>query len=130
DAKHLMHDHACPRHAALHDGSNGGCAVADRCCFFRCRTDHEAGLIHEGEDGQVECVAHIDKAAKLLRGLCGHCACIEVTVICDHADARAIEPRKSGDERGAEALCHFEKAVPVHHRFHDLAHVEGFARVP
>ena len=63
------------------------------------RPDHEAGLVDEVDDGQVERVGQLDERLHLLRGVGGHAAAVEHRVRGEDGDRPAVEAGQAGDRR-------------------------------
>ncbi len=129
DAEGLPHDDRGPGHRAVRRGEHGRGAEADGAEALGLRADHEARLVDEGDDRQVEDLAFLDEAADLERAVRRHRAGVEAAVVADHADRLAREPREAGDLAAAVAARHLEEAAFVHDMRDQRPHVEDLAPV-
>ena len=78
-------------------------AAADGALAPRRRPDHEAGLVDEVHDRQVELVAQVDEARELVGGRGAEPAAVMRGVGSEHPHRASVEPGQRGDQRAAEA---------------------------
>ena len=123
----LAHEDRHPGHRRLVNGVERAGAAADRAGALGLGADHEAGLVDEVHDGQVELVAEVDEAGELLGGVRGQPAAVVLRIGGEHADGPARQPREAGHERAAVVAAELEHRAGIEHELEDPA---GFVRAP
>ena len=97
DAEDAAHDDGQPGHAAFAGGDHQPCAGALNALLFGFEADHEAGLIGERDQRQVEGVAELDQADHFVAGGdIGRAARVD-RVVGHHAHRIAVDPGEAGD---------------------------------
>ena len=85
--------------------------------------DHEAGRVAEEQHGQLERVAQLQEARRLV-GAVGVDRAAEVGgIVGEHPERAAVEARERADHAGAEAVAQLEHRALVEQRLEDAAHL-------
>src|SRR6202000_3325560 len=80
-------------------------------------------------DRDVEGVAQLDEARRLVRGRAVDRAREEHRLVGDYTDRTAGNPNQRGDDGAAKARLELEDAADIGDAFDDLAHIVGAARI-
>ena len=106
----LADDHRELRHGRLGDGADHLRPVADDPLALDRGADHEAGHVGEEEQRQVEGVAGLDEARRLVGRVDEEHAAFLARLVGDDADDAAVEPAVADDQLFRPALVDFEEA--------------------
>ncbi len=125
----LAHDDRDLRHGRFGDGADHLRPVADDPLALDRGADHEAGHVGEEEQRQVEGVAGLDEAGRLVGGVDEEDAAGVLGLVGDDADRAPVEPPVADDQLLRPALVDGQEAVGVEQRVEQLLHVEGLVLV-
>ncbi len=125
----LADHHRELRHGRFGDGADHLRAVADDPLALDRGADHEAGHVGEEQQRQVEGVAGLDEARRLVGRVDEQHAAFLARLVGDDPDRLAVEPRVADDQLLRPALVDFEQAAGVEQRVEHLAHVEWLVLV-
>ena len=87
------------------------------------RADHEAGRVAQEQHRQLERVAQLHEARRLVGAVGVDRAAEMGGVVGDHPQRTAVDARERGDHPRAEAVAQLEHRVLVEQRLDDAAHV-------
>ena len=111
-------------HGAGGPGKEHFRTVADDAAAFLGEAGHEAGDVHQREDGDRVDVADADEAGGLVGGIDVDAAGLDRRLVGDDADDEAFEFGEADEHVGREVRHDFKPAARVHEAVDDLLHVE------
>ena len=130
DPERLAHQHRTPRHGGLVDGGQSASPVADGGLLFGLGTDHEARIVHQVDNREVERLGQVDEPGDLLRRGGRPTTAVVIRVACQDGHRPAVQPCQATDGRSTEGRSELEEAVLVDHRVDDRPHPVDLPAVP
>ena len=109
----LADDHRDLRHRRRADGADHLRAVADDPLALDRLADHEAGHVGEEQQRDVEGVAGVDEAGRLVGGVDEEHAALLLRLVGDDPDRAAVEPRVADDQLLRPARMDLEERAGV-----------------